>query len=113
MKENFIHVCFVIDSSGSMFGSESDVIGGFSRVINEQKSNKNGSCVVSVIDFNTTPEIVYLGKDVSEVDPNFNYVVGGGTALLDAIGLGITKDLKIISGNGSKIAPYIVEGKDA
>ena len=28
-------------------------------------------------------------------------------------GLGITKDLKIISGNGSKIAPYIVEGKDA
>ena len=91
MKENFIHVCFIIDSSGSMFGSESDVIGGFSRVINEQKANKNGSCVVSVIDFNTTPEIVYLGKDVSEVDPNFNYVVGGGTALLDAIGLGITK----------------------
>lgn len=91
MKENFIHVCFIIDSSGSMFGSESDVIGGFKRVIDEQKANENGSCVISVIDFNTTPEIVYLGKDVSEVNPNFNYVVGGGTALLDAIGLGITK----------------------
>ena len=83
MKENFIHVCFVIDSSGSMFRSESDVIGGFSRVINEQKSNKNGSCVVSVIDFNTTPEIVYLGKDVSEVDPNFNYVIARLRVLLE------------------------------
>lgn len=91
MKENFIHVCFIIDSSGSMFGSESDVIGGFKRVVDEQKANENGSCVISVIDFNTTPEIVYLGKDVSEVNPNFNYVVGGSTALLDAIGLGITK----------------------
>lgn len=91
MKENFIHVCFIIDSSGSMFGSESDVIGRFKRVIDEQKANENGSCVISVIDFNTTPEIVYLGKNVFEVDPNFNYAVGGGTALLDAIGLGITK----------------------
>ena len=35
MKENFIHVCFIIDSSGSMRGSEEDVIGGFKRVVDE------------------------------------------------------------------------------
>ena len=35
MKENFIHVCFVIDLSGSMYTSEADVIGGFKRVIDE------------------------------------------------------------------------------
>jgi hypothetical protein len=58
MKENFIHVCFVIDSSGSMCGSEADVIGGFKRVVDEQKANENGSCVVSVIDFNSYPEVV-------------------------------------------------------
>lgn len=91
MKENFIHVCFVIDSSGSMCGSEADVIGGFKRVIEEQKANENGSCVVTVIDFNSYPEIVFVGKDIHDIDSEFNYAVGGGTALFDAITLGIDR----------------------
>ena len=91
MKENFIHVCFIIDSSGSMYGSEADVIGGFKRVIDEQKANENGSCVVSVIDFNNYPEVVYIGKDVNDINDDLNYAVGGGTALLDAIYTGIEK----------------------
>ena len=33
MKENFVHVVFLIDESGSMAGTENDVIGGFKRVI--------------------------------------------------------------------------------
>lgn len=91
MKENFIHVCFVIDSSGSMCGSEADVIGGFKRVVEEQKSIENGSCAVTVIDFNSYPEVVCIGKDVNDVDSELNYTVGGGTALFDAIALGIDK----------------------
>ena len=91
MKENFIHVCFIIDSSGSMYGSEADVIGGFKRVVDEQKTNKNGSCVISVIDFNSHPEIVYIGKDVNDINDDLDYTVGGGTALLDAIYTGIEK----------------------
>ena len=91
MKENFIHVCFVIDSSGSMCGSEADVIGGFKRVVDEQKANENGSCAVTVIDFNSYPEVVCIGKDVHDVDSELNYSVGGGTALLDAIYIGIEK----------------------
>lgn len=35
MKDNFIHVCFIIDESGSMYTSKQDVIGGFKRVIEE------------------------------------------------------------------------------
>ena len=91
MKENFIHVCFVIDSSGSMCGSEADVIGGFKRVVDEQKANENGSCAVTVIDFNSYPEVVCIGKDVHDVDSELNYSVGGGTALFDGIMLGINK----------------------
>jgi hypothetical protein len=91
MKENFIHVCFVIDSSGSMCGSEADVIGGSKRVVEEQKANENGSCAVTVIDFNSYPEIVCVGKDVHDVDSELNYSVGGGTALFDAITLGIDR----------------------
>jgi uncharacterized protein YegL len=91
MQENFIHVCFVIDSSGSMCGSEADVIGGFRRVIEEQKAIENGSCAVTVIDFNSYPEVVCIGRDVNDVDSDLNYSVGGGTALFDAIALGIDK----------------------
>lgn len=91
MKENFIHVCFVIDSSGSMCGSETDVIGGFKRVVEEQKANEDGSCAVTVIDFNSYPEVVCTGKDVHDVDSELNYTVGGGTALFDAIALGIER----------------------
>ena len=47
MKDNFIHVCFIIDSSGSMWQSTDDVIGGFNRTIKEQKDVKNGKCSVS------------------------------------------------------------------
>ena len=32
MKANYIHVCFVIDKSGSMLSSIKDVEGGFKRI---------------------------------------------------------------------------------
>ena len=91
MKENFIHVCFVIDSSGSMCGSEADVIGGFKRVVEEQRAVENGSCAITVIDFNSYPEVVCVGKDIADVDSELNYSVGGGTALFDGIMLGVNK----------------------
>ena len=59
MKDNFIHVCFIIDSSGSMWQSTDDVIGGFNRTIKEQKDVKNGKCSVSLFKFNDTVEEVY------------------------------------------------------
>ena len=91
MKENFIHVCFVIDESGSMTGSESDVIGGFKKVIDDQKAVKEGSCAVSLFKFATKAEEVYRGKDVKDVEylDNKTYSPGGSTAMNDGIGLAI------------------------
>ena len=37
MKDNFIHVCFIVDKSGSMFSSTDDVIGGFKSIVEEQR----------------------------------------------------------------------------
>ena len=48
MKDKLIHVAFIIDSSGSMSGSESDVIGGFKKTIEEQKAVKDGECIVTL-----------------------------------------------------------------
>ena len=89
-KENLVHVCFVIDESGSMSGSESDVIGGFKKVINEQKEDKNGGCSVSFYKFSTNVSKVYMGVDVKEVEYlDGKYNPGGMTALYDGIGTAI------------------------
>ena len=66
-KPNFIHVCFIIDESGSMYGSESDIIGGFNKTIEEQKSVKDGQCSVSFFSFDTNVRERFIGKDVNDV----------------------------------------------
>lgn len=97
MKENQIHVCFVIDESGSMYPSVSDVTGGYERIIKEQKENKNGSCIVSMYKFNLHTTKLFVGKDVNEVDEKLDYNPGGGTALYDAVGTAIDEVGKWLS----------------
>lgn len=111
MKENYIHVCFVIDESGSMSGSENDVVGGFQKVIDEQKAVEGGTCSISLYKFSNDVKEVYRGKDVFEVKPlearrhswaiwnnskvkedwdeEAVYSPGGGTAMFDGIGTAI------------------------
>ena len=93
MKENFIHVAFVIDESGSMGSSKSDVIGGFKKVIDEQKAIKDGKCAVSIIKFATDVQEVFIGKDVNEVEylNDETYDPQGLTAMNDGIGYAIDK----------------------
>lgn len=91
MKDNFIHVCFIIDKSGSMYGSENDVIGGFKKVIDEQKANLNGSCSVSLYEFDSKVTKHFVGLDISLVNENLEYIPGGCTAMNDAIGTAITE----------------------
>lgn len=66
-KKNYIHVCFIIDESGSMSGSESDVIGGFNKMIAEQKEIKEGQCSVSFFSFANDVRERFIGKDVNDV----------------------------------------------
>jgi hypothetical protein len=90
MKSNFIHVCFIIDESSSMWTSVSDVRGGFQRIIDEQKSNENGTCAISIFRFATTPkEADFVMKDVREVENTLNYNPSGCTAMYDGIGVAI------------------------
>ena len=92
MKQNYIHVCFVIDESGSMCDTVSDVIGGFKKVIDEQRAVENGTCSVSCFKFRTDVEEVYIGKDVKDVEYlDGKYSPGGCTALFDGVGTAIDK----------------------
>jgi hypothetical protein len=90
MKSNFIHVCFIIDESSSMWTSVSDVKGGFQRIIDEQKANENGTCAISIFRFATTPkEADFIMKDIKEVENMLIYNPSGCTAMYDGIGVAI------------------------
>ena len=97
MKDNFIHVCFIIDKSGSMYGSENDVIGGFKKVINKKKMNNIGTCAVSLYEFDQKVIKHFVGMDINLVNENLEYSPGGSTAMNDAIGTAVTEIGKWLS----------------
>ncbi|MBQ2654348.1 MAG: VWA domain-containing protein [Methanobrevibacter sp.] len=86
-----LDLIFLIDRSGSMYGSEEDTIGGFNAFIEKEKQ-KEGNTNVTTILFDHGYEVLYKRKsihDVSKLTRN-EYYVRGSTALLDAIGRTIT-----------------------
>ena len=81
---------FILDKSGSMAGMEKDTVGGFNAMIEKQKA-LDEKVYVSTILFSNYSEVLHDRKSLEEIDPltENDYQVGGGTALLDAIGRAI------------------------
>lgn len=87
---NLTLINFVIDKSGSMFRTKDDVIGGFNRLLSEQRIAP-GACLVTHVQFADTCTVLYTAKPIADVEAlsTATYVPGGNTALLDAIGTSI------------------------
>lgn len=87
LAETSLDLVFVIDKSGSMYGSQEDIIGGFNSFVDEQKSKDENTKVTTVF-FNHDYELVYKRRPIDQVGQltHDDYRVGGTTALLDAIG---------------------------
>lgn len=90
MRNDYIHITMVIDKSGSMYRSVSDVKGGVSKIIDEQKEKAEGKCTISLYTFNDKVDEDFVGVDVKDV-PKFNYSPMGNTAMNDGIGTAIDK----------------------
>ena len=90
MKKNLTELVFILDRSGSMSGLETDVIGGFNSMIAKQKK-LDGECLVSCVLFDNEQKVIYDRVPISEVCPmtDNDYVLGGCTALVDALGLAV------------------------
>lgn len=90
MKNNITELVFILDRSGSMSGLESDTIGGFNSMIEKQKK-EDTPCYVSTILFNGESEVIHDREKLGEIKllTDRDYVVGGCTALIDAIGCAI------------------------
>ena len=87
MKNNITELVFILDRSGSMHGLESDTVGGFNSMIEKQKAQE-GECYVSTVLFSNESEVLHDRVSLADIKPmtNHDYVVGGCTALIDAIG---------------------------
>ena len=87
MKKNLTELVFVVDRSGSMGGLESDTIGGLNATLAKNREVE-GECIVSIVLFDNTSEVIVDRKPIGEVDAltTAQYQVRGCTALLDAVG---------------------------
>ena len=87
IKNNITELVFILDKSGSMAGLESDTIGGFNAMIEKQKK-LDGQVYVSTVLFSDHSHVLHDRVGIDKIKPmtDNDYMVGGCTALLDAIG---------------------------
>ncbi len=87
MKKNLTEIVFILDRSGSMSGLEADTIGGFNSMIEKQKKTERDALISTVL-FDNDSQVIHDRVDVKNVKKmtDEDYMVGGCTALLDAIG---------------------------
>src|SRR5674476_752243 len=92
MKTNRTELVFILDRSGSMSGLESDTIGGYNALLEEQR-NVKGEATVTTVLFDNSYELLHDRINIKEITPitEKDYYVRGCTALLDAIGYTIQK----------------------
>lgn len=90
MEKGTTELVFILDKSGSMSGMEQDTIGGFNSMIEKQKQ-LDGKVYVSTVLFSNDSEVLHDRQSLDDIKPltTSDYVVGGCTALLDALGSAI------------------------
>ena len=87
MKNGITELVFILDRSGSMAGLEDDTIGGFNAMIEKQKK-LDGKVYVSTVLFANDSKVLHDRINIEKIETltDRDYCVGGGTALIDAIG---------------------------
>ena len=96
MRNDLTELVFIMDKSGSMHGLEADTIGGFNSLIEKQKK-EDGKALVTTILFDDKTEVVHDRVDLEHIRnmTSEQYVTGGSTALLDAVGGAVSHIRKI------------------
>ena len=102
-------IVFVLDRSGSMHSVLHDVIGGFNQFVKEQKAVP-GECTMSLFQFDTIYEPVYVGKNIQEVEELTlaTFQPRGSTALNDAVGRAIVETGAALAARDEKDRPELV-----
>ena len=92
VENDLTEMIFILDKSGSMSGLEDDTIGGFNSMLARQKTEE-GEALVTTVLFDTAVTTVHDRLKIADV-PDLgakDYVPGGCTALLDAVGTTVNR----------------------
>ena len=86
MRDNYTHICVVLDASGSMSVLHETTIQSFNEFIQTQKKEE-GKTVVDVFQFANSTRRIVKSLDISTINENLmsDYVCAGCTAMYDAI----------------------------
>lgn len=89
-ENNKLDVVFILDRSGSMHDCVLDTIGGYNSYLSNQKGKK---AKITTVTFSDNISYLYFREDINKVSnlEEKDYVVGGCTALYDAIGTTIER----------------------
>jgi uncharacterized protein YegL len=87
MRQELTEIVAILDKSGSMSSLTDDTIGGYNEFIEEQKQLP-GEALLTTVFFNHEYQLLHSGKDIRKVRKitRKDYIAGGNTALLDALG---------------------------
>lgn len=87
MNDNLTEIVAILDKSGSMEPLTNDTIGGFNGFLKEQK-DVPGEAILTTVLFNDSYTLLHDRVNIKDVKPisKKEYVAGGSTALLDALG---------------------------
>ncbi len=90
MKKDYMHICVILDASGSMDTIKRDTKGSMNSFIETQKEEK-GKTVFELYQFNDKVEHIVAPVDLAHLDTNLmdKYKCGGCTAMNDAICIAI------------------------
>lgn len=106
-----LDLVLILDKSGSMYGLESDTIGGFNSMIDKEKELDVDTKVTTVL-FNNTVTVLNDRSNIADIKKmtTNDYRVGGSTALLDAVGDTIAKvaDMPGITDADHKVIVVII-----
>lgn len=88
MNNELTELVFILDGSGSMADKVEDTIGGFNSMIEKQKQEKTGRCLVSTVIFDNDCFVLHDRVPLEKIEPitRKEYRTRGCTALLDAVG---------------------------
>lgn len=119
MKKGLSELVFVIDKSGSMFSLASDTIGGFNALLKKQKE-EDGEAFVTTILFDSSYTVFQEHLSISHARfmTEIDYIPGGSTAMLDAVGYAIDSVGKRLSETAEEERPenvvvtIITDGKE-
>jgi uncharacterized protein with von Willebrand factor type A (vWA) domain len=88
-------IVMILDKSGSMSSLTNDVIGGFNTFLKEQQALKDDARLTTIL-FDTGYTVIHDRINIHDVKPitTKDYMAGGSTALLDALGKAIVDTKK-------------------